>query len=838
MKTYNHLFQSMEQFNNYLDGVELNRNKKVLVRIHSSIHSQEEMKRLLFEMKMLLPGAMIVGCSTNRVICEGKIRKDACLISISEFEQCEMEVQMFDCIDEKGGEKSGKKLCDEISDRLIRKRDGFLLIFLPSIYTKGMKFVEQMNQRNPGIRMLGGGAYYEEKPRHADRNGAYVLAGNETSNTGVAAVLLTLKHLSVCSGMVCGVESVGKNYRITRTHRHYIDEVDGIDGAEWYAGILGKEELEKNPVLAHAFPVVKEGEHPVPVYVDYEPVRKNGKRTQKNRLNLCCALSKGMDISLGYFNPQKISEQLSDVYQMLRNSPVEALFAYDCQARLWVLKDCANWEVGQFYTTNMSGALLSGEICYMENRNVYSNFSFVIAGCSEHENARIALKNKSFRNVNALQQDNVQLVNYLLATGNRELNEQLSQKKAAMKRAVFHDEVLNMDNQLGYLFDCEEKKYDKMALFMLNNEKMLKIFVGRREMYVELKKLYEGVWELIGKELGSTAGSQVHLYSYEASSLLIAAELDVEERAFIQLMRQVSAYLNRAVLGEVRLSYECAVVTYEKEALQKAESAIRYGIEHKMSYVLYQDIPKERVDIKEEMHILQVVKDALTKDWIVPYFQGIYDNRKKKITIYETLMRIRDEQGRLYYPNQFLGIAKEYKLYDSLSVIMVKKVMGMFLHKDTKVTINLNVSDIYNREMIKTIFRNLRDASHPENFVFELVESEEVTDYEYLKEFADRIHEKGAKIAIDDFGSGFSNLMHIIRIKADYLKIDGEIVRMVCEDKSCREFIESINDWCNRQKKEVIAEYVEDESIQKVIEQIGISHSQGYYFSKPKEWQG
>ncbi|MGN1102016.1 MAG: EAL domain-containing protein, partial [Huintestinicola sp.] len=55
------------------------------------------------------------------------------------------------------------------------------------------------------------------------------------------------------------------------------------------------------------------------------------------------------------------------------------------------------------------------------------------------------------------------------------------------------------------------------------------------------------------------------------------------------------------------------------------------------------------------------------------------------------------------------------------------------------------------------------------------VESEEVTDYQYIKEFADRIHEKNAKIAIDDFGSGFSNLMHIIRIDADFLKIDGEI---------------------------------------------------------------
>lgn len=839
MKTYNHLFQTMEQFCNYLDGIEFDRSRKVLLRIHSSVHTCEKMEALASEMQDVLPNATIIGCSTNRVICEGKLIKDSCLVSISEFEQCEMEAQLFECIDEKGGEKSGKKLCDEVSRQLIRGREGFLLIFLSMVYTKGMKFVEQMNQKHPGVRMLGGGAYCEDKPHHANRNGAYVLLQNRISYTGVAAVFLESQQLSVYCGMVCGVESVGRSYKITKTHRHYIDEVEGIDGAEWYAGLLGKEELEKDPVLSQVFPVVKdceESQRQIPFFVDYEPVHKNGKNRRKKRLNLCCALSKGMDISIGYFNPQKISSQMGELYQTIRKTPVEAVFAYDCQSRMWMLNGCANWEVGQFYTTNMSGALLSGEIAYVENQNIYSNYTFVVAGCSEHEEARILLKNQSFQNVVALQQDNVQLVNYLLATGNQQLNEQLSRQKAVMKRAVFHNEALDMDNHLGYLFDCEENKYDKIALFSLNNEKMLKIFVGHRESYKELKRLYSEVDERILNETGALLKGKIHLYSYEATSLLVAAQPDVEERMFLVQMKKIFAYLNKVVLGEVPLSYECAVVVHEKEALQKAESTIRYGLEHKIPFVVYHEIAKERMDIKEEMHILQVIKDALSKDWIVPYFQGIYDNQKKKITLYEALMRIRDDQGRVYYPNQFLGLAKEYKLYESISVLMVKKVMKMFCNEDISVAINLNVCDIYNRDMIKTIFHSLSEASHPESFVFELVESEEVTDYQYIKEFADRIHEHGAKIAIDDFGSGFSNLMHIVRINADYLKIDGEIVRMVCEDKSCREFIEIINDWCNRQKKDVIAEFVEDASIQEVIEQIGISHSQGYYFSKPEEW--
>lgn len=205
--------------------------------------------------------------------------------------------------------------------------------------------------------------------------------------------------------------------------------------------------------------------------------------------------------------------------------------------------------------------------------------------------------------------------------------------------------------------------------------------------------------------------------------------------------------------------------------------------------------------------------------------------------MYEALIRIRDAQGNLYYPGQFLSIAKEYDLYEALSVIMVKKVMVMFLHKDVKVTINLNVQDIYDEDMIEMIFHYLKQADHPENFVFELVESEEVKDYQYIEEFAERIHEHGAKIAIDDFGSGFSNLLHIIKINADILKIDGEIIKVVCQDENCREFVTMINEWCKNTGKEVIGEFVENENIQQVMEKIGIAHSQGYYFAKPVKWE-
>ena len=90
-----------------------------------------------------------------------------------------------------------------------------------------------------------------------------------------------------------------------------------------------------------------------------------------------------------------------------------------------------------------------------------------------------------------------------------------------------------------------------------------------------------------------------------------------------------------------------------------------------------------------------------------------------------------------------------------------------------------------------------------------------------MRQFAGRVHEQGAKIAID----------------ADILKIDGEIIKNVCWDDKCLEFVTFINDWCIRQKKDVIGEYVENENIQRKLEEVGVVYSQGCYYSKPAPWK-
>lgn len=812
MKIYNHLYRDKRRFSIFLNGTGLNREKQALVRIHTSVHSSEETSAIARIVTEFLPNAKIIGCSTSGVICDGKIIEDSCLMSIATFDGCEIETFYTNTFDNE------KQLCAELSEKLVKGRNGFMLLFLPAYYSKGIKLVELINKRLAGVKMLGGAAGFKGKKRSA-----FVIEGENSSSSAVAAAFISSEQLSVYENFVCGADSAGQSHRVTKTHKNRILRIDERLGTEWYSELLDKNELEKDRELSLLFPVIRKTDIKIPFFVDYE--------RKEEGLRLSCEMPKGSMIYSGYFNPQKVLDEMKTVFCDIKSSPSELLFAYDCQSRMIVMHSCARWETDRFSSTNISGALLSGEIVNRGGKNYFANFTFAVACLSENPDSHIPLRSRDLTDTSAIAQNNIKAVNYLLAASNKQLDEQPDDRLDKLRSSFLRNNALGLDNQFCYLYDSEHIGLNKIALYSLTNEKMVKLFVGRREIFDELKRVYADVSEML-----KTLSENIHIYSYEALSLLIAADDEIKSDEFEKIARKTLDYLNNITLNEIELSYRCAVVGDEKEPLHKAETTLQYGLEHGMPLVRYDKISDSVIDTTEEIHILQVLRDALSEERVIPYFQGIYDNDENRFGLYESLMRIADKDGKIYYPDKFLPIAKKYNLYELLSIVMVKKVMKMFIASDVRVSINLNVRDLYDREMIKVIFGNLDKAKHPENFVFELVETEAVTDYCYLKQFADRIHEKKARIAIDDFGSGFSNLLHILRIDADYLKIDGEIIRMINDDEKIMQFVGFLSSWWRERHKQVIAEYVENAQIQEKIEKMGISFSQGYYFSKPQPW--
>ena len=115
-----------------------------------------------------------------------------------------------------------------------------------------------------------------------------------------------------------------------------------------------------------------------------------------------------------------------------------------------------------------------------------------------------------------------------------------------------------------------------------------------------------------------------------------------------------------------------------------------------------------------------------------------------------------------------------------------------------------------------------------------MMETENIDNYENVSEFIKSVKYYGAKIAIDDFGSGFSNFQRISQLNVDYIKIDGSLIQNILSDKNSLTIVETIATFAKRLGVKTIAEFVDSQEIQDKVVALGIDYTQGYFISQPK----
>jgi EAL domain-containing protein (putative c-di-GMP-specific phosphodiesterase class I) len=145
----------------------------------------------------------------------------------------------------------------------------------------------------------------------------------------------------------------------------------------------------------------------------------------------------------------------------------------------------------------------------------------------------------------------------------------------------------------------------------------------------------------------------------------------------------------------------------------------------------------------------------------------------------------------------------------------------------------VSIEDIVNSEFIDFLEHDLISKKIAHLITFELLESESITDYKKVISFIDRVKKLGCKIAIDDFGSGYSNFTYLLKLKPDYIKIDGSSVKNIHTDENSYLITKTINDFAHNLGIKTIAEFVHCEEVFTILKELGVDEFQGFYFSEP-----
>lgn len=404
------------------------------------------------------------------------------------------------------------------------------------------------------------------------------------------------------------------------------------------------------------------------------------------------------------------------------------------------------------------------------------------------------------------------------------------QKHEELEYHLTTDSITRLPNRVMLLDKLAQSTQATLALINLDRFNDINEIYGIRAGDGVLLKYAE--W--LSQKIASQEMLSLYKLSSDEYALVFGESLSlVQCEAFADELIQSTANEKFLVNEmEISLSITIGMAHGFEHIIEHATAALKHAKIERKPYELY----VARTNSKEHENNIMLykkIKEAIEQDRVVPFFQPIVDNKTKQIVKYEALVRIIDEDNSVINPAFFLEFAKITRLYGQLTKIMVEKAFAKLRSSTLPISINLSTEDLLNTQLADYLEKLILQDGIGSKVIFEILESEGIENYNIVHTFIERFKVLQCRFAIDDFGAGYSNFDHLLKLKIDILKIDASLIKNLPTDANARLFVEHINSFAQKIGLETVAEFVADEAIYEEIKKIGIDCSQGYCFYQP-----
>ncbi len=383
-----------------------------------------------------------------------------------------------------------------------------------------------------------------------------------------------------------------------------------------------------------------------------------------------------------------------------------------------------------------------------------------------------------------------------------------------------------------FKMDIKGRRINKICMTEIVNADMMIATYGEQAYVQGCKEILTEGRDAV-KAMG-LSDCLIH-YMYNYKNFIVAGTEDISDADFEAIMQKTYEQFMHSSSKETKLSaLSRFVLVFGGNLIDRAKSAFYMHRKSQNNYIIASN-ERERLNNSNRVdaEIFNLVNYAIAENKIVPYYQGIFNNKLNRIDKYEALMRISDANGKIYPPGVFLEISKKFKLYHSLSKQLIDNALNDFKDKQSELCINISLFDIENDEFTDWFVERVKDHPNPKQLTIEFVETENYNNGEKLYNFLNTIRSFGCKIAVDDFGVGFATYTSIISLKPEIIKVDGQIIKDLATSSDSKIILESINFMSNLINSKIVAEFVENSEIQSILMSENIDYSQGYYFAKP-----
>jgi len=431
---------------------------------------------------------------------------------------------------------------------------------------------------------------------------------------------------------------------------------------------------------------------------------------------------------------------------------------------------------------------------------------------------------------------------------------ELIEQKEKLTHQLYTDFLTELPNRMQLLEDLKQIRPEGLlALINIDRFSQINEFYGSDIADEVLVQMRDHITSFLG---GGAPLGLYHLYADEfalvlkgpshkndAQNLLEALHKHIQSHPFLI---QGNAVIINVTLGAI---IHTDTTQYP---LTDADMVLRHAKRLHKNILILSDVNTLKEEIAYNIKYIEKIKEAIAADRIAPYFQkivdnqtidvvlaepyyhSIIDNRSGTISKYECLMRLITSEGKVISPFFFLDIAKKARLYTQLTRIIIEKTFAVFENREDEFSINLSVDDIKDAATVEFILGKMENPELSRRVIFEITESEGFENFEQVRYFIERVKQQGGKIAIDDFGSGYSNFAYLMHLQVDFIKIDASLIKNIDKDSNSRIIVETIVAFATQLGIKTIAEFVHSREVFEVVREIGVDFSQGFYFHEPR----
>jgi EAL domain-containing protein (putative c-di-GMP-specific phosphodiesterase class I) len=304
----------------------------------------------------------------------------------------------------------------------------------------------------------------------------------------------------------------------------------------------------------------------------------------------------------------------------------------------------------------------------------------------------------------------------------------------------------------------------------------------------------------------------------------------IAEQLIIDIEKMIFSHENNEIAIRVTIGGSYLI----QGAIEKADIALKSAKNSRKSFLIYDEDLNIENKYKNNMQWVKKLKQAIKDDKIIPYYQPIFDNKSGKLASCECLIRLIDDD-EVISPFHFLDIAKKSRLYGTLTKIMLRKSCQYFENIDCDFSVNMSVEDMLDIEVVNYVKQMIRKYDVAQKIVFEILESEGIENYKEVSSFISDMKALGCRIAIDDFGSGYSSFEYILELDVDYIKIDGSLIKNLDSDKNAQVVTQTIVDFAKKLNMLTIAEYVHNDKVFTKVKEFNVDRTQGFYLAEPQK---